>query len=168
MDIQEIKRYIEVGRGFVEVERIYPEKYKGLCRRTYIRRNEIQVDYCTAGEIELNEGETTFYFIYNNLNEVIEAAEKFIEKPVSEWINYNRTYNEWDFPESDKNAVLNFFSDLQSHRLIFPENFRFMRICDIYALGIFLDKIKPDDNGFLQNRDFIEYLCSLNHEFTEY
>lgn len=29
MDIQEIRRYIEVGSGYIEVDRSYPEKYQG-------------------------------------------------------------------------------------------------------------------------------------------
>ncbi|MCM1316118.1 MAG: hypothetical protein NC205_07385 [Prevotella sp.] len=164
MDIDEIKRYIHVGYGYVEVSREY--MYNGLCRRTFIRENKIQIDFCTAGEIELNEGETTFYFGYENFEDVIKAAEKFLEKPVSEWTNYNRTWNEWYFPETpDKNYVRNFFSDLQQRKLIFPENFRYMRICSIYALGVFIGKISPDN--ITADIDLTE-LYRMNHDFTEY
>ena len=34
--MQEIQRYIEVGSGYIEIDRSYPEKYQGLCRRIYI------------------------------------------------------------------------------------------------------------------------------------
>ncbi|MDE6426209.1 MAG: hypothetical protein K2K89_08760 [Ruminococcus sp.] len=164
MDIDEIKRYIHVGVGYVEVSREY--MYNGLCRRTFIRENQIQLDFCTAGEIELNEGETTFYFGYENFEDVIKAAEKFLEKPVSEWTNYNRTWNEWYFPETpDKNYVRNFFSDLQQRKLIFPENFRYMRICSIYALGVFIGKISPDN--ITADIDLTEFY-RMNHDFTEY
>ena len=166
MDIDEIKRYIHVGVGYVEVSREYLPEYKGLCRRTFIRENKIQIDFCTAGEIELNEGETTFYFGYENFEDVIKSAEKFLEKPVSEWTNYNRTWNEWYFPETpDKNLVRNFFSDLQQRKLIFPKNFRYMRICSIYALGVFVGKISPDNIN--ADIDLTE-LYRMNHNFTEY
>lgn len=166
MDIDEIKRYIHVGAGYVEVSREY--MYNGLCRRTFIRENKIQLDFCTAGEIELNEGETTFYFGYENFEDVIKSAESFLKKPVSEWTNYNRTWNEWYFPETpDENACRNFFRDLQERKLIFPENFSYMRICDIYARGVFLGEINPYD-AFRTDKDFIEHLFSLDSEFTEY
>lgn len=163
MDIDEIIRYIRVGAGYVEVARDY--MYDGMCRRTFIRKNEIQIDFCTAGEIELNEGETTFYFGYETFEDVIKSAEKFLKKPVSEWTNYNRTWNEWYFPELAENSVRNFFEDLQQRKLVFPENFSYMRICDIYALGFFLGKISPDN--ITADIDLTE-LYRINHDFTEY
>ncbi|MDE6679653.1 MAG: hypothetical protein K2K02_11495 [Ruminococcus sp.] len=165
MDIDEIKRYIHVGHGYVEVSRDY--MYNGFCRRTFIREKEIQIDFCTAYDIELNEGETTFYFGYENFEDVIKSAEKFLKSSVSEWTNYNRTWNEWYFPENpDKNAYINLMKDLQDRKLIFPENFSYMRICDIYAFGIFIGKINPDN--FDIDRNMIEYLYKSNHDFTEY
>ena len=119
MDIQEIRRYIEIGSGYIEVNRSYSEKYKGLCRRIYIRENKIQIDFCTAQDIELNEGETTFYFVYTSFENVIKSAELFLKKPVSEWNNYNRTWNEWYFPQADKNYYVKLLKDLQSHMLDF-------------------------------------------------
>ncbi|MDE6833615.1 MAG: hypothetical protein K2J39_05140 [Ruminococcus sp.] len=165
MDIDEIKRYIHVGHGYVEVSRDYI--YNGICRRTFIRENQIQLDFCTAGEIELNEGETTFYFGFENFEDVIKSAEKFLEKPVSEWINYNRTWNEWYFPETpDKNAYINLMKDLQDRKLIFPENFSYMRICDIYALGVFLGKINPDN--ITADIDLTELYELNRNDFKEY
>ena len=167
MDIYEIKRYIHVGVGYVEVSREYLPEYKGLCRRTFIRENQIQLDFYSAGAIELNEGETTFYFGYENFEDVIKSAEKFLEKPVSEWTNYNRTWNEWYFPETpDKNFVRNFFKDLQKRKLIFPENFSYMRICSIYALGVFLGKISPDN--ITADIDLTELYELNRNDFTEY
>ena len=164
MDIYEIKRYIHVGVGYVEVSRDY--MYNGLCRRTFIRENKIQIDFCTAGEIELNEGETTFYFGYENFEDVIKSAEKFLEKPVSEWTNYNRTWNEWHFPELNENSVRNFFKDLQERKLIFPKNFSYMRICNIYALGVFLGKISPDN--ITADIDLTELYELNRNDFTKY
>ncbi|MDE6093043.1 MAG: hypothetical protein K2G14_08110 [Ruminococcus sp.] len=170
MDIDEIKRYIHVGSGYVEVARDYLPKYKGLCRRTFIRKNKIQIDFCTIGNVELNEGEITFYFGYENFEDVIKSAENFLHSPVPEWTNYNRTWNEWHFPESsDKNAFQNFFRDLQEHKLIFPENFSYMRICRIYALGVFLGKINPYNNeNIFDDMDFVKYIFSLDNEFDKY
>lgn len=170
MDIQEIRRYIEVGSGYIEVDRSYPEKYQGLCRRIYIRENEIQIDFCTAGDIELNEGESTFYFGYENFKDVIKSAEEFLKTPVSEWTNYNRTWNEWYFPIADTDAYKKLLKDLKSRKLEFPKNFSYMRICDTYALGVFAGKINPDDNmwNIVKNTDFTKYLCSLENEFTKY
>lgn len=166
MDIDEIKRYIHVGVGYVEVSRDYLPEYKGLCRRTFIKENRIQIDFCTAQDIELNEGESTFYFGYDTLEDVIKSAEKFLEKPVSEWTNYNRTWNEWYFPEADKNAWIKLMKDLQDRRLIFPENFNYIRIRGIYETGVFIGKISPDN--FDVDRDIIEYICSLDRDFKEY
>lgn len=167
MDIDEIKRYIHVGWRYVEVSRDY--MYHGICRRTYIRENQIQLDFCTAGNIELNEGETTFYFVYESFEDVIKSAESFLQKPVSEWINYNRTWNEWDFKPYDKKSHNRLFEDLQNHRLEFPENFSYMRICSIYALGVFLGKINPrNDDNIFDDIDFVKYLFSLDNEFDKY
>lgn len=170
MDIQEIRRYIEVGSGYIEVDRSYPEKYQGLCRRIYIRENKIQIDFCTARDIELNEGESTFYFGYENFEDVIKSAEEFLKKPVSEWTNYNRTWNEWYFPIADIDAYKKLLKDLKRHQLEFPENFSYMRICDTYALGVFTSKINPDDDiqNIFEDIDFVKYLFSLDHEFTKY
>ncbi len=166
MDIDEIKRYIHVGHGYVEVARDYFPEYSGICRRTFIREKQIQIDFCTAGNVELNEGETTFYFGYENFEDVIKSSESFLKKPVSEWTNYNRTWNEWYFQTYDEESHNRLFEDLQNHRLEFPENFRYMRICSIYALGVFLGKINPYSNYNIF--DDWEYLCSLDNEFTEY
>ncbi|MDE5854861.1 MAG: hypothetical protein K2H19_07355, partial [Ruminococcus sp.] len=123
MDMQEIQRYIEVGSGYIEIDRSYPEKYQGLCRRIYIRRNEIQVDYISENWIETEEGEETFYFLYDNLESAVKYAENYIGKPLSEWINYNRTYNLWNFPQLKSNSWKNMYSDLQNHSLDFPKYF---------------------------------------------
>lgn len=164
-----IKRYIHVGSGYVEVARDYLPKYKGLCRRTFIRKNKIQIDFCTAGNVELNEGETTFYFVYESFEDVIESAESFLKKSVSEWTNYNRTWNEWHFQPYDTKSHNRFFEDLQNHKLKFPENFSYMRICSIYALGVFLGKINPyNDENIFDDMDFFKYLFSLDNEFDKY
>lgn len=165
MDIDEIKRYIHVGAGYVEISRDYLPEYKGLCRRTFIRENEIQIDFCTAHDIEINEGETTFYFGYDTFEDVIKSAESFLKKPVSEWTNYNRTWNEWYFPEPDKNAYLKLMKDLQERRIIFPENFNYMRICDTYAHGVFMKKINTDK--IYTDINLTEFY-RMNHDFTEY
>ena len=165
MDIDEIKRYIHVGVGYVEVSRDYIPEYKGLCRRTFIRENEIQIDFCTAYDVEINESESTFYFGYDTFEDVIKSAENFLEKPVSEWTNYNRTWNEWYFPEHDKNAYIKLMKDLQDRRLIFPKNFNYMRICDTYARGVFVGKINTDK---IYTDIDLNALFRMNHDFIEY
>lgn len=166
-DIDEIKRYIHVGYGYVEVARDYLPEYSGICRRTFIRAKKIQIDFCTVGNIELNEGESTFYFSYECFEDVIKSAESFLKKPVSEWINYNRTCNEWYFPAPDTDAYRKLMKDLQEHKLVFPQNFDYMRIRDIYECGVFLGKINPYENT-IPDRNMIDYICSLDHDFTEY
>lgn len=169
MDIDEIKRYIHVGHGYVEVARDYLPEYSGICRRTFIREKQIQIDFCTVGNIELNEGETTFYFGYECFEDVIKSAEIFLKKPVSEWINYNRTWNEWYFEPYNEESYNRLLDDLQNHRLEFPENFSYMRICSIYALGVFLGKINPyNDDNVVDDTDLWTYLYSLDSDFTEY
>lgn len=130
------------------------------------KRDQIQIDFCTVGNIELNEGESTFYFGYESFEDVIKSAESFLKKTVSEWTNYNRTWNEWYFQPYEAESDKRLSEDLQKRRLEFPENFKYMRICSTYELGVFLGKINPynDDNVF----DDWDYLCSLDHEFTEY
>ncbi|MDE6521161.1 MAG: hypothetical protein K2K91_12025 [Ruminococcus sp.] len=167
MDIQEIRRYIEVGSGYIEVDRSYPEKYKGLCRRIYIRENKIQIDFCTEQDIELNEGETTFYFVYTSFEDVIKSAENFLKKPVSEWTNYNRTWNEWYFPQTDKDAYIKLWKDLQSHALDFPHGFSNFYINNHMARGVFLGLINPEDN-FEWTVELFEKINELDRNFTEY
>lgn len=169
MDIDEIKRYIHVGVGYVEVARDYLPEYPGICRRTFIREKQIQIDFCTAGNIEIDEGETTFYFGYERFEDVIKSAEIFLKKSVSEWTNYNRTWNEWYFKPYNEESYNRLLDELHKHRLEFPENFSYMRICSIYALGVFLGKINPyDDDNILDDTDLWTYLYSLDRDFTEY
>lgn len=84
MDIDEIKRYIHLSHGYVEVSRNYMPEYSGICRRTFIRENKIQIDFCTEQDVALNAGESTFYFEYENFENVIKSAESFLKKPVSD------------------------------------------------------------------------------------
>lgn len=167
MDIQEIRRYIEVGSRYIEVDRSYSEKYKGLCRRVYIRENKIQIDFCTAQDIELNEGETTFYFVYTSFEDVIKSAESFLKKPVSEWINYNRTWNDWHFPQADKDAYIKLWKDLQSHTLDFPHGFNNFYINNYTARGVFLGIINPEDD-FEWTVELFEKINQLDRNFTKY
>ena len=167
MDIQEIRRYIEVGSGYIEVDRSYPEKYKGLCRRIYIRENKIQIDFCTEQDIELNEGETTFYFVYTSFEDVIKSAENFLKKPVSEWTNYNRTWNEWYFPQTDKDAYIKLWKDLQSHALDFPHGFSNFYINNYMARGVFLGLINPEDD-FEWTVELFEKINEIERNFKEY
>lgn len=167
MDMQEIMRYIEVGSGYVEVDRSYPEKYKGLCRRIYIRKNEIQIDFCTEQDIEINEGETTFYFVYRSSEDVIKSAEAFLKKPVSEWTNYNSTWNEWHFPQADKDCYVKLWKDLQSHVLDFPHGFNYFYINNYMARGVFLGIINPEAD-FEWTVDLILQIEKSENNFTEY
>lgn len=169
MDIDEIKRYIHLGHGYVEVSRNYMPEYSGICRRTFIRENKIQIDFFTEQDVALNEGESTFYFEYENFENVITSAESFLKKPVSEWTNYNRTWNEWHFPAPDADSYRKLMKNLQEHRLEFPINFKCMRICSIYVLGVFLKKIDPyNDDSIFNDTDFVKYLCSFDNKFTKY
>lgn len=167
MDIQEIKHYIEVGSGYIEVDRSYPEKYKGLCRRIYIRENKIQIDFCIEQDIELNEGEITFYFVYRSFEDVIESAELFLKKPISEWTNYNRTWNEWYFPQADKNSYVKLWKDLQSHILDFPQGFNKFYINNHMARGVFLGIINPEKN-VEWTVDLFKQIEKADNDFTEY
>ncbi len=167
MDIQEIMRYIEVGSGYVEVDRSYPEKYQGLCRRIYIRENKIQIDYISEGWLEIEEGEETFYFVYDSTEQAVKAAEQYIGKPVSEWVNYNKTYNLWDFPPYDENSWDHFYSDLQKHTLDFPKNFNKFRMCTFTARGVFLGIINPEAD-FEWTVDLIDRIDKSRSEFYEY
>lgn len=170
MDVQEIERYIRVGSGFVEISRDYLTEYQGICRRVYIRENEMQIDYISSGWLEYEEGEETFYFYYENLESVIKATEKYLQKPVSEWINYNRTYNLWDFPEYNKDAWKKLFSDLQKHKLYFPDGFSEFTIRTIYARGIFQNMISPDDDVYklFENDELIDKIQENKSEYKIY
>lgn len=170
MDIQEIERYIRVGSGFVEISRDYLAEYNGICRRVYIRENKMQIDYISSDWLEYEEGEETFYFCYDNFESVIKSAERYLKKSVSEWINYNRTYNLWNFPECDENAWRDLFSDLQKHKLYFPSGFSEFTICTIYARGIFQNMISPDDDAFelFENDELIYKIQENKSEFKIY
>lgn len=167
MDMQEIRRYIEVGPGYIEVDRSYLEKYKGLCRRIYIRENKIQIDYISEDWLDIEEGEETFYFHYDNTEKAVEAAENYIGKPLSEWVNYNRTYSLWDFPPYEENSWENFFCDLKSHVLDFPENFNKFHMRTFMARGVFLNIINPESD-FEWDSELFEKISGSDWEFYKY
>lgn len=168
MDMLEIQRYIRVGSGYIEVDRNYLPDYQGICRRVYIRRNEIQIDYITSVWIDIEEGEDTFYFYYDNLESAIKSAEEYIGKPVSEWVNYNRTYNMWNFPELNENSCKKLWIDLQSHKLKFPKNFNRFSIRTLYSRGVFLNIINPEISDFDFNTDLIEKISKSDSDFYKY
>ena len=69
MDLNEVNKYLQVGYGYIEISREYLSEYKGLCRRVFLHKNEIQVDF-TDDNYEY-DNEETFYFSYSDLDEVI-------------------------------------------------------------------------------------------------
>lgn len=168
MDMLEIQRYIRVGSGYIEVDRNYLPDYQGICRRIYIRKNAIQIDYITSGWIDIEEGEDTFYFYYDDLESAVKSAEEYIGKPVSEWVNYNRTYNMWNFPELNENSCKKLWIDLQSHKLKFPKNFNRFSIRTLYSRGVFLNIINPEISDFDFNTDLIEKISESDSDFYKY
>ncbi|MDE5937237.1 MAG: hypothetical protein K2G83_07515 [Ruminococcus sp.] len=85
---------------------------------------EFAEEYISENWIETEEGEETFYFWYDNPELLIKSAEKYIDKPVNEWINYNKTYNLWNFPECESDVWKRLYLDLQNHSLEFSGKFQ--------------------------------------------
>lgn len=170
MTLQEIQNYISVGKGYIEIARDYLSEYQGICRRVYIRKNKIQIDYISADWLDIEEGEETFYFCYNNLEDTIKATEKYLVKPLSEWTNYNKTYNLWNFTELSANSWTNFFKDLQKRKLDFPKDFLIFRIRTLYARAIFMNMASPDEDAFdlFKNPDFLDEIQEKDSNFKSY
>lgn len=171
MNIDEIRAYIHVGSGYVEIDRKYLDQYPGICRRTYIRKDEIQVDYIDYTYLECEEFEETFYFSYNSFEDCIVNAEKYLKSPIENWINYNKTYRMWRFEEIEDKIVetswKRLFYDLYLHQLSFPGNFSLFSIRSIYARSIFAKLINPYDDLHKQN-DTIENNVDLINSLGDF
>ena len=162
MEIEDVIKNIRIGSGFSEISRDYIPRYSGIVRRTYIMNDLIRLEYSSKGNIELGEGETTFYFHYDSFESVIESARKFLKRPVSMWKNYNATWNDWKFPVVSVSEMREswdlLFCDFQERILEFPENFTKFSIRDFYARAVFLKMINP-----CEKPDFRKYIDYMNH-----
>lgn len=172
MDLNEINKYIQIGCGYIEISREYLNNYSGICRRVFLRKNKIQIDYIDNSYTYSNEGEETFYFYYNNMNETIKYAEIYLKKPINQWMNYNLIYNKWHFDENRecKNSWKRLFEDFYNKNLYFPENFNKFSIRTLYATAIFIGIVLPNDNFNIVEEKInsnIELLNS-NFEFNNY
>ncbi len=65
---------------------------------------------------------------------------------MSEWINYNGTYNLWNFPEYESDTWKRLYLDLQNHSLNFPENFSKLYMRTYMERGVLTYIINPTDD----------------------
>lgn len=135
----EIFRYINLGRSSsISIDRHLMEKYPGIIRNITIRRDEeVQIDFHDKHILEINEGEVTFYFQYENYDILFDELEKFLGLKMDEWQNYNKT--DW-YPETDdidlKESWGRLTIDFINKALPFPSNFISFRIASIYWEGL--------------------------------
>lgn len=147
---EEIFRYINVGKiNSISVDRRLMEKYPGIIRNVIIRQDaEVQIDFHDKYTLEIDEGEVTFYFQYENYDILFDALEKFLGLKIDEWQNYNKTdlYPETD-TEDLKESWDKLATDFVNRTLPFPSNFISFRIASMYWEGLYNGEIEVDSSS---------------------
>lgn len=170
MDLNEVNKYLQVGYGYIEISREYLSEYKGLCRRVFLHKNEIQVDF--TDENYEYDNEETFYFSYSDLDEVIKNAEQYLKKSINQWENYNIRPDEFYFErcENLNDSWEKFFRDFYDRKMYFPGNYKKFLIKTIYSTALFLGVVSPDDNpdSVEKKIDINRDLLNSTYEFDKY
>ena len=147
---EEIFRYINVGKiNSISVDRRLMEKYPGIIRNVIIRQDaEVQIDFHDKYTLEIDEGEVTFYFQYENYDVLFNELEKFLGLKIDEWQNYNKTDC---YPETDnedlKESWDKLATDFVNRSLPFPPSFISFRIASMYWEGLYNGEIRVDSSS---------------------
>lgn len=148
MEKEEIFRYIAVGRPrAISVDRRELKQYPGIIRTLVILENaEIQLNFLDQGNLELDEGEITFYLCYEDYEKLFKAVEEYLGMKMEEWTNYNRTG--W-YPDTSgidtKESWDNLACDFANRKLEFPKGYQKFRIASLYWKALYSGVIKPED-----------------------
>ncbi|OTG63482.1 hypothetical protein [Acinetobacter silvestris] len=110
MNINELVNYIEVGRTKpVVVNRVLLESFGNYMRIIgFLTKTEILISYFYYDEINEDTG-VNIVLEYESIEMAIESIEQFLESPLDEWENFNRTGN---YPEPLSHDVDDKWTDL--------------------------------------------------------
>lgn len=163
MDRNEIFRYINVGSSkAICVDRRLLEEYPGIIRNVIIRTDaELQVDFLDKYNLEIDEGEFTLYFFYENFDELFKAVERYIGLEMQDWENYTRTCS---YPVSELNNLesswMKLKADFVNKKLYLPNGFKENMIPSFYWKGLANGKLKLNHT----DEELHEYMISTLDE----
>lgn len=149
MNKEEIFRHINVGRSkSICVDRRLIQKYPGIVRNITIREGaELQIDFLDKNILELDEGEMTIYFYYENYDKLFDALEKFTGNKISEWENYTQTGWYPNFEEvSLEQSWTKFKIDFANKILPLPDGYKEYLVRGMYWKALDSGEIKPSDS----------------------
>lgn len=149
MEKDEIFRYIQVGASkSISVERRLLNLYPGVIRDIIIRADaELQIDFLDKYAIEMEEGEVTFYFYYEDYDKLFEAVENFTGVKMNNWNNYTKIgwYPEVNEINLDKSWE-NIMNDFVNKTIYFPKGYKKYRIASLYWQALDSGDIKVNDS----------------------
>lgn len=166
MDKEEIFRYVEIGKSrSVSVDRCLIEQYPGIIRNVIIKQNaKLQVDFLDKHVLEIDEGEISLYFYYEDYDKLFKAVEEYIGISMEDWVNY--TKSEW-YPETveiDLNQSWEKLkSDFVDKKLHLPVGYKEYSIRDLYWEALDSGEVKVNDPESV----FHEWLDRKMHEQDE-
>lgn len=146
---EEIFRYIVTGScKSISVNRCLLNAYPGIMRDIVIQKNnELQINFLDKDDIEMGEGEITFYFCYKSYEELFKAIEDYIRIKMINWENYTKTNR---YPDTDnlnlEESWRKFKNDFVNKKIAFPKGYKEFRIASLYWQALYSGEVKPNDS----------------------
>ena len=138
MDKQEILRYISLGKHCaISVDKRLLDEYPGIAREVWINRdNRVQILFVDKYVEETDEAAVDFYFDYDNETNLIQALEKFIQKPLVGWVNYTNVGLKFPLGNSLETSWMQLKIDYVDKKLEFPTGWQIF-VTDRYWKALF-------------------------------
>ena len=93
MNKEEIFRYLKVSSSkSITVSRKLLKEYPGIIREIIIRPNiKLQINFLDKNIIDIDEGEISLYFYYENYDKLFESLEEYMGMKIDDWSNLTKT-----------------------------------------------------------------------------
>ena len=170
MENEEIYRYIRVGKSrSICVDRCLMEQYPGIVRNIIIKDNaKLQIDFLDKHNLEIDEGEFSLYFYYDNYETLFSAISEYIKTDMKEWNNYTRTawYPPLDGYDLNQSWSL-LKSDFINKTLYLPAYYKDFVIPGLYWKGLASGKLKINYTDEELKEYFISTLDDYDTEDEE-
>lgn len=139
MTIQELKRYLEIGKLPVVI--FCEKRYEGICCMLKItRNNKLFLDYDDTYN-DADSGAFRATFIFDSFDKLIRSVENFTNRALNELIINPYCYDKFECSEPQ---WLDFQWDLYNGKVQMLQDYCDFFIGDFWWKGLFYKKIKPD------------------------
>lgn len=149
MNKEEIFRYLKVSSSkSIIVSRKLLKEYPGIIREIIIRPNvKLQIKFLDKNIIDIDEGEISLYFYYENYDKLFESLEEYIGMKIDDWSNLTKT-NEYPISEGEnlQKSWDKLKRDFSNKILELPQKYKQFDIRDLYWTALYSGEVKVDDS----------------------